>query len=228
MPLSPKNIRRIFLYLFIPIIGLLAILWATYQIWLSTIHVVIPSQVYRSAQLTSPILHHYIRTKEIKTVINLRGAQQNAKWYKKEIAMTTELGAIHYDISLGSHQIPIKEKMRMLVYLLLHAPRPILVHCLGGADRSGLASAVALILYKNAPLAESEQQISVEHLVLSPRSIGKLVFPYYQQWLMDHHLSHNRENFLKWVCSPYPFDHTATYHYAKKLDNYNPCPQLGL
>jgi hypothetical protein len=116
----------------------------------------------------------------------------------------------------------------MLVYVLLHAQQPILLHCLGGADRTGLASAIALILDQNASLAESKTQISIRHLVLSPNSIGKLVFPYYQQWLAQNHLPHNRDNFLKWVCSPEPFNRSLPYDHPNTSDNFNPCPGLGL
>lgn len=230
MPFLSKNARRISLWVLTGIVVVLAAVGGAYQIWLSTIHVVIPNQIYRSAQLTSPLLHHYIRTKNIKTVINLRGAQPKSAWYKKELAITSELGATHYDINMVSHQAPNKEQLRMLVYLLLYAKPPFLVHCLGGADRSGLASAVALILDKNASLPESKQQISIKHLVFSPTSTGKLTFPHYQRWLATNHLPHNRDNFLKWVCSPNPIEQTVHYDYIETMLQYNPCssPQLSL
>lgn len=224
MPFLLNSARRIWLGISIGIISTLMLIWALYQTWLGMAHAVIPNQVYRSAQLSPSLLSHYIKTKNIKSVINLRGAQPRSAWYQKEVAVTTRLGATHYDISLSSHEVPIKEKLRMLVYIILHAQQPLLVHCLGGADRSGLASAIALILDQNATLAQSERQISFRHLVLSPSSIGKLVFPYYQHWLATNHLPHNRENFLKWVCSPHPFHHDAPYDYPKELDQFNPCP----
>jgi len=206
----------------------LALVFTLYEVWLHTIHTVIPNQVYRAAQLSPALLGHYIKTHHIKAVINLRGARPSATWYQQEVAVTEQMGAHHYDLNLASKRLPSTENMRALVYILLHAPKPLLVHCLGGADRSGLASAIALILDKNTTLAQSETQISVLHLVLSPISIGKLVFPYYQSWLSTNHLPHNRANFLQWVCAKQPFNAQSTDINNNAPSSYNPCSPITL
>ena len=227
MPFFNKNVRRIYLRILIVISCFAIVAWSAYQVWLHKVHTVIPDQVYRSAQLSPPLLAHYLKTKGIKSVINLRGSQPRTKWYRQEVALTEQMDVNHYDISLPSHTIPNKEKLQLLVYTLIHAPKPILVHCLGGADRTGLASAVALILDNNATLQQSKHQISALHLVFSPTSVGKLVFPYYHTWLVKNHLPHNRENFLKWVCSEHPFNHQAPPAKANEVKNLL-CPHLRL
>lgn len=202
---STASIKRLCLWLAVLILSLIVLLGIAYEIWLRQIHPVIPNRIYRSAQLSAPRLRHYIDQDHIKTVINLRGAHTKATWYQEELAVTNNAGIDHYDIALSSHQVPSKEKLRTLVYLLMNAPKPILIHCLSGADRTGLASAMSLILEKNAPLIETNKQFSIRHLVISPTSIGKQVFPYYETWLSENHTVPNRDNFLKWVCSPHPF-----------------------
>jgi protein-tyrosine phosphatase len=201
---------------------------AAYQAWLSVIHVVIPNEVYRSSQLSPNVLKYYIKTKGIKSVINLRGAEPYATWYLDELNTSQQMGAQHYDLDLASKELPSKQRMRKLVYILLNAPKPILVHCLGGADRSGLASAVSLILDKNASLQQAEQQVSIRHFVLSSISIGKLVLPYYQHWLTQQNVTASKQSFLTWVCSPNPFNTQGNPPYPVQLDYYNPCPSLNL
>lgn len=221
MPFLTKNARRIS-RIIAGIILLSAVIWGGYHIWLRQTHAVIVDQVYRSAQLSPQILQQRIRAQHIKSVFNLRGEQVNSAWYVQEVAATQQMGAEHFDLTLDAHKIPSKEALRKLVYVLMHAPRPILVHCLGGADRSGLASAVAMIL-NDAPLTQSQYQISILHLVLSPHSIGKLVFPYYQHWLTQNKLTHSRENFLHWVCSTEPFDGHESAATIEDFAHYNPC-----
>ncbi len=50
------------------------------------------------------------------------------------------------NIGFGSHELPQSNRLNQLVDALLTAPRPILLHCHRGADRTGMASAIALIL----------------------------------------------------------------------------------
>lgn len=202
------------------IIALLFIGWVSYETWSLTVHTVIPQKIYRSAQLPASALEYFVKTKHIKTVINMRGPHPNTKWYQEEVIAMKKLGVNHYDIAMHSYKLPTKERMRELVYLLMTSPKPILVHCSGGADRSGLASAFAIILNGNPSLNKSEQQFSLAHFVTSKRSVGKLVFPYYIRWLSQNHLEHSRRNFLRWLCTEDPFDSSGT-QLNLKLDNYN-------
>lgn len=216
-----KNIKKLLVHCGITTIALLFIGWVSYESWLLTIHAVIPKQVYRSAQLPATTLEYFVKSKHIKTVINMRGPHPQTRWYEKEVNAMKKLGVKHYDIAMSSYKVPSKERMRKLLYLLMTAPKPILVHCLGGADRSGFASALAMILNGNPSLNQSEQQFSLAYLVISKHSVGKRVFPYYTGWLQERHLKHNRTNFLKWACSQEPFHRNYSYPYPKNLGFYN-------
>jgi len=131
-------------------------------------------------------------------VINLRG-KDHKDWYKNEVKTVNKMKVKYYILPLSPHKLPPPDKMRRLVKILQQAPRPVLIHCKAGADRTGLASAVALILFENASLKRAEKQYSLFYLVTSPDSVGKLVFPYYRAWLKDKGLQHTRKNFLLWV-----------------------------
>lgn len=162
------------------------------------IHTVIPGQLYRSAELSKPTLSKLVKERGIKTIINLEGSSDDA-WYYGEIAISKRDHIKHYNMSLNAHHIPRIVQLRRLVDLLETAPRPILIHCHRGADRTGLASAIAIILTNNSSLKEAEKQYSIKYLVTSPNSIGKLVIPLYANWLTSHHLQTSRANFLNWL-----------------------------
>jgi len=221
MKKTTKKIRKLIFCAGIILVGLLFIGGVSYEAWLHTAHTVIPHKVYRSAQLPVSTLEYFAKKKRIKTVINMRGPQPRAKWYQKEVSAMKNLGVKHYDIAMDSYKLPTKERMRKLLYLLMTSKKPVLVHCLGGADRSGLASALALILNGNSSLKQSEQQFSLAHFVISKRSTGKLVFPYYTRWLKANSLKHNRHNFLAWMCTKNPFQKKTTYMQSKDLNLYN-------
>jgi protein tyrosine phosphatase (PTP) superfamily phosphohydrolase (DUF442 family) len=112
------------------------------------VHTVIPGEVYRSAQLSPGRLEKLIETQKIRSVLNLRGASPGVEWYDQERAVAAKTGATHIDYELGSAKEVTPEQARELIALMDKAPKPILIHCWGGADRTGLAS--ALYLYKLA------------------------------------------------------------------------------
>lgn len=182
------------------------VLGIAYQAWLLSIHTVIPHKIYRSAQLPRSVLKHVAQTKHIQTIINLRGPNPDDKWYQEEFQLSEQLGIKHYDITMSSYYLPPKQYLRKLVYLLMTAPKPILVHCLSGSDRSGLAAAIAVILNGNPSLNKSERQFSWRYLVTSDKSIGKQIFSYYLAWLQHNHLTHSKTHFLQWLCIKEPMN----------------------
>lgn len=197
-----KNKRKWLIWLSIVVSSLLlGFLGTDYFWWRNTAHVVIQQKVYRSAQLSPQQLQEVIQTKHIKAIINLRGAQPCEKWYWNELRLTEAMGVKYFDIPLPSYSLPSQKCLEKLVSLLLYAPQPILLHCLGGADRSGLASAIAMILEQNTPISKSQEQFAIWNFVLSDKSVGKLTFSDYFRWLAKNHLTFNRQNFLEWVFS---------------------------
>ena len=80
-----------------------------------------------------------LKTHGIATVVNLRGENPKSTWYMPERAACENLSIGYLDRPLHSRRLP---KQRMLVDLLdafESAPRPLLIKCSGGADRTALA-----------------------------------------------------------------------------------------
>jgi len=123
-------------------------------------HVVSPGRVYRSGQLTEKQLVEYTKKYGIRSVLNLRGKNEQSDWWKKEIAAAGRLGLKHYDVGLSSKKEPTEKEVQELIAVLQEAPKPLLIHCFGGADRSGLVSAIYLYRFEGYPYEKARRQLS--------------------------------------------------------------------
>jgi len=121
-------------------------------------HVVTPGELYRSGQLDRDELNHYIRRYHIRTIINLRGRSPSAGWYRAEIEVARKAGLTHLDYGLSAtSEVPVPMLDR-IIEAMRRAPKPILIHCQAGADRSGLIAAVwRLVAQKDAPAKASHE-----------------------------------------------------------------------
>ena len=120
-------------------------------------HEVIAGQVYRSAQLNPSRMAAYVTGNGIRSVINLRGPNPGMPWYGKELALAQQLGLHHYDIRLSKKTMPTPSQLAYIVQVLESAPKPLLLHCCSGSDRTGFVAAVALLLH-DASLVQAQQQ----------------------------------------------------------------------
>lgn len=124
-------------------------------------HTVIAGEFYRSAQPSAKQLQKYVVEHGIKTVINLRGASDSSKWYRDEIATAKALGLRHIDFRMSSSDIVTSEVADRLIEIMKTAPKPILIHCKAGADRSGIVSAIYSRSIAGWNEENAERQLSV-------------------------------------------------------------------
>jgi len=117
-------------------------LWAGGVRLSGNVHEVEPGLLYRSAQINGDQLRTTLSRYHIRTVINLRGNGSGRQCYDDEVAVSASLGVQHLDIALSANREPDAPTLALLVTLLRTAPPPVLIHCNGGADRSGLSAAV--------------------------------------------------------------------------------------
>ncbi len=165
---------------------------------------VIEKQIYRSAQLSTYRLDAIIQAFGIRTIIALLGSEKGVLWYENEKAVAEHHQVQMFNIGFGSHELPQYNRLNQLVDAILSAPRPILLHCYRGADRTGMASAIALILNDDPPFETIEKQYSWRFGVIPySDSIGVLFFNRYSEWLHEAGKIHNRDNFLDWIRNRY-------------------------
>lgn len=124
-------------------------------------HPITPGEAYRSAILDRDELEHYINKYNIKSVVNLLGARPREAWYREEIEVSAERNVRHYDFSLPVSHEPSEEDAHNLVEIFKAAPRPVLIHCKAGADRSGLAAAIWQVIVDKKPKSEAKGQLSI-------------------------------------------------------------------
>src|SRR5262249_24099908 len=79
---------------------------------------VLPGEVYRCAQPSPASLERLIRTRGIRTVINLRGCSDPTPWYLEQCRVTSRLHVSQEDLSLSAGRLPSSHSLRQLVEVL--------------------------------------------------------------------------------------------------------------
>ncbi|MFJ1292631.1 dual specificity protein phosphatase family protein [Paracoccus yeei] len=130
-------------------------------------HPIVEGEAYRSAQPDAENLRTWVNEKGIRSVINLRGTHHGTPWYDAEIAASDTLGLTHYYFGMSASKGLDRAKAAQLIALLRAAPKPVLIHCKSGSDRTGLASALYLAdRGRGEELAEDQISIRYGHVSL--------------------------------------------------------------
>lgn len=171
-------------------------------IYHANFHVVVNGMVYRSGQMSAERLTHIIKKYAIKSVLNLRGENPTSDWHQAEIATAAKLNVIHYDRSLGSGTPLTLEQMNDLVTLLRQAPKPVLIHCYGGADRSGLVSALYRFAIEHQKPATADKELSIwyGHVPLIRPKVTAMDDSFWRY--VSNHVAHAELNFQPKLVSP--------------------------
>jgi protein tyrosine/serine phosphatase len=143
-------------------------------------HPITAGEAYRSAKLDRDQLEYYIKKYNIKSIVNLLGEDPRKTWYREELQVSAEHNIKHYDIELSATHEPTEEDARKLVEIFKTAPRPVLIHCKGGSDRSGLAAAMWKVVVDKESKSEAQKQLSILY--------GH--FPFGKTSAMDHFFDH--------------------------------------
>ncbi len=168
-------------------------------------HEVLPGQVYRSAQLPPDELESLLRRRGVRTVVNLRGCAPGFDWYDAECRVTHRCGVAQEDVCLSSGRLPSAAEVRRLVDVIDRSARPILFHCHRGIDRTGLASAMALLMDTAATPARARGQLGLRygHLVIGKTGYLDRFFDLYEGWLRERGLRHSPDVFRSWARDEY-------------------------
>jgi len=151
--------------------GVLLLLFGSYRLYLSeqgNFHAITPGEAYRSAQLDRDELEHYIKKYKIKSILCLRNDTDNgnAAWYKEEVKVGAENGIEHYFVPISQKREPEARNIAEIIRIFHSAPRPILIHCKAGADRTGLVSAMWKMSVDKEPKTEAKKQLSPRYFHL--------------------------------------------------------------
>jgi protein tyrosine/serine phosphatase len=151
--------RRVLAALLLPV-GVLLI-YIAYTLYDANFHVIVSGEAYRSGQMNAAQFTHAIRAYGIKSIVNLRGENPGTAWHQAEIQTAAKWHVAHYDFGFGSGDELAPARLDRLVALLRRVPKPVLIHCEGGADRSGLAAALYCYAIEGEKPQTAERQLTI-------------------------------------------------------------------
>jgi hypothetical protein len=99
----------------------------------------------RAAQAYAGFLGPFLRAHGIRALVNLRGSNPRHFWWRYETRVCAKEGIVHRDIRLNSRQLPMPATLADLLDACDEAPRPFLLKCSGGQDRTSLAAALFVV-----------------------------------------------------------------------------------
>lgn len=196
-PKARKAARRHFLFVDH---GWLRILWRNFA--------EVARDVYRSNQPSPKALREIHEKVGLKSVLNLRGVSRQS-FYLFEKEECEALGLRLVDISLSATKAPSRTHLLHLIKLLDEIPKPVLIHCKSGADRTGLAAAVYLLVHGKRPIEEAKRQLSMRFVHVKHSAAGIL-----DHLLQTYERDHAKTGiaFADWVATVYdPAALTASF-----------------
>jgi hypothetical protein len=108
-------------------------------------HWVVPGECARAAQAWAGGVGPFLEKRGIKALINLRGRNDDLSWWKNETGAAAARGIAHLDAMLDSRRLPTRAMLLRLIEAFDSAPRPFVIKCSGGQDRTSFAAALYLI-----------------------------------------------------------------------------------
>lgn len=109
----------------------------------------------------------------ITTVLNLRGVVQQPHYLFEEESCRA-LGLKLVNVSMSARQAPKVRQLRDLLDAFATMERPFMMHCKSGADRTGLAAALYLMVQEGQPLDVARRQLGFRYLHIRRTATGIL------------------------------------------------------
>ena len=138
----------------------------TFELYLAAtnnFHSVVAGQLYRSSQMSRNALTVAIADYGIKTIVNLRGENGAIGWYRAETNVAAHFGVKHFDFGLSAGREVTDEQIEEILAVIRASPKPVLIHCQAGADRTGLVSALYLYNVEGQAADAAGRALSVRY-----------------------------------------------------------------
>jgi protein tyrosine phosphatase (PTP) superfamily phosphohydrolase (DUF442 family) len=124
--------------------------------------VVETGRLYRSNHPLPWQLRAATRRLGLRTVVNLRGWRPDCGADALSRREAARLGLVHVDAPLESRGAPHRVRLLRLAEIFQQMEEPVLLHCKSGADRTGLAAGLWLLL-QGRSVAEASAQLSLRY-----------------------------------------------------------------
>lgn len=123
-------------------------------------HEVEKGMIYRSSWLGAEGLEKAIVRHGVKSVLNLCGEQPGDAWYDGETKVARQSRVVFRSLALSANKELDAKQMAELVESLRDAPKPLLIHCRAGSDRTGLACAI-YVAAQGGSYHDAQEQLSL-------------------------------------------------------------------
>jgi protein tyrosine phosphatase (PTP) superfamily phosphohydrolase (DUF442 family) len=156
--------------------------------------------VYRCPQPEEDQLTHYIAQHGLRTVVCLRGGSAAGPSHRAAEAAGISL----WRVPMSATRLPTPATLHGLWQVARSAPRPLLLHCRAGVDRTGLAAAL-LVLHDTGDLARARAQLALlphGHVAFGRTSAMDEVLDRYAP-------HHGVLSFPQWIDTVYAATHVA-------------------
>jgi len=187
--------------------------------------------MYRCAQIYGAHLPAVLNHLGIRCLINLRGDDPGKPWHRNETRVCQALGVARVSVGLNSKWIPRQYELIELLEAFAGAPRPMLMKCSGGADRTSFASALFLLdeACRHGPppdlaavVARACRQIRLFPYLHLPKKHQRWLKVFFQFYLEDH----GGRTPLAWLRERYRWERFARYMMDRGLEDYWAGPRL--
>lgn len=136
----------------------------------------------------------------LAAIVNLRGENSDLSWWRYERSVCAALGAKHIDAMLSSRHLPTRAMLTTLFDAFETAPRPFLIKCSGGHDRTAFAAALWILhISGSQALTEAEAQFDAKRYGHKPKKHQHWLKPFIafaaedaagepvERWARDHY-----------------------------------------
>ncbi len=146
-----------------------------------------------------------------RALLNLRGDNSGSPWYDREKAACAARGLPLIDVTLSSRRLPHRAALLGLVDALESAPRPLLIKCSGGADRTGLAAGIHLVQRHGlAGLPAARRQLAAWPYLHLPQRQQKWLRPFFDYLEAELATAEGERPLRAWLAERYdPADFAA-------------------
>ncbi len=155
--------------------------------------------LHRSNQPSPYRLGRYRSAYNLRTVINLRGANPQLGWYRLEAQACESLGLTLVNTQVHSRGLPTRERIHELKKIIEDIELPALAHCKSGADRAG----IFCVLYRHFRLGEpieiAKEELNWRYGHFKRAKTGLL------DYFFDYYLRTRNpgQSFIEWVDDGY-------------------------
>jgi protein tyrosine/serine phosphatase len=169
----------------------------------------------RAAQIYGGHVRTLARHLRLGTMLNLRGSNPEASWYRNMRAIAAAEGVDFIDLSLSSKRLPERTVLLDLLAALDRARAPVLMTCSGGADRTSLASALA-VLHRTGDLALARRQMRLVPYLHWPKPNQRWIRAFLDFFEADA----KGRRLADWLATAYAPERFAAFMRARGQDGY--------